>query len=214
MTEVQRLLDRIEQLQQVIGADSTLVSKLRNAFGLERDHAVMLGMLYQRELVTRDGLYVVLYGDAPEHSWPNDKIMDQRLHGLRTALERHGVVVQTIRGEGWRISKEAKVKVCEAVSDPSEEQVLERYRQVFRLQPKQAQILAMMMDKPSVTATTLQGVVSGFGAARLQIHRMRRKLDQFGITITGDYGRWSLSERDRVNVETLGNSLLSQKMEA
>jgi hypothetical protein len=212
MIELQRVQDRVQQLLEVLGADEDLSARLMAAFGLaEKDHAVMLGMLYRRDVVTRDGLYTVLYGDEAEHEWPNDKIMDQRLFKLRASLKVHSIEVETVRALGWRISKEAKASIKRTVEGPTHEEIVERYRSAFGLQPKQARILALMMGRPAVTAVSLQDIVSGYGAARLQIHRMRRTLAPFGIDIIGNHGRWSLGTSDRSIVETMGNAFCNRR---
>jgi len=210
--DLQRLQDRVQQLLEVIGADDDLSARLMAAFGLaEKDHAIMLGLLYRRDLVTRDGLYTVLYGDEAEHEWPNDKIMDQRLFKLRASLKVHSIEVETVRALGWRISRDAKAAIKRAVEGPTHEEIVERYRIAFGLQPKQARILALMMERPAVTAVNLQDIVNGYGAARLQIHRMRRTLAPFGVDIIGNHGRWSLGTSDRAIVETTGNAFSARR---
>ena len=59
--ETDRLRDRVEQLEQLVGVDRSLTSRLRTAFGLEPGVAQVMGMLLKRDFVTHDALYVVLY---------------------------------------------------------------------------------------------------------------------------------------------------------
>lgn len=200
MNEVQRLKDRIEQLQAVIGADADLTGRIREAFELDQDQAVILGMLYKRSFVTRDGLYTVLYGDLPDCQMPNDKTLDARTFKLRKVLNDRGVEIMTKCGEGWSISSGAKEIVRRAVEEPTAEEIEQRYQDAFGLQPKQARILALMMERDFVTAVSLLHIVNGYGAARLQIHRMRRTLQVYQIEITGRYGKWSLSPRARISL--------------
>lgn len=207
MTELQRLRDRVDQLQAIIGVDRSTTGRLRDAFGLEIEQAETVGMLYARDFVTRDGLFTVLYGGRPESEWPNDKSLDALMSKLRKRLGEHGITVETKWGEGWFLPPASRSVIRQVIA-PNEEDTVERYRQAFGLQPKQARILVMMLERPSVTAVTLQGLVNGYGAARLQIHRMRRRLEPFGITIVGSYGRWSLPEASRLSLETLGNAFL------
>jgi len=69
-TELERLRDRVEQLEQALGVDRSLTSRLRTAFGLEPGVAQVMGMLMKRDFVTHDALYVVLYAARPECDWP------------------------------------------------------------------------------------------------------------------------------------------------
>src|SRR5258707_3460553 len=49
--ETDRLRDRVEQLEQLVGVDRSLTSRLRTAFGLEPGVAQVMGMLLNREFV-------------------------------------------------------------------------------------------------------------------------------------------------------------------
>src|SRR5260221_2612574 len=101
MSEVERLRDRVEQLEEVLGIDRSLTSRLRQAFGLEPGKAPILGMLLARDFVTRESLYIVLYADRPECDWPEEKVMDVQICKLRRILRRHGIAIETRWGEGW-----------------------------------------------------------------------------------------------------------------
>src|SRR5258708_6379205 len=47
--ETDRLRDRVEQLEQLVGVDRSLTSRLRTAFGLEPGVAQVMGMLLKRD---------------------------------------------------------------------------------------------------------------------------------------------------------------------
>jgi hypothetical protein len=110
---VQRLRDRIEQLEGQLCVDRSTVGRMREAFGLEPIHAQILGMLFSREFVTRDGLYTVLYEGRPECEWPDEKMLDVQMCKLRSALKRAGleIVIETKWGEGWHIGRADKAKI-------------------------------------------------------------------------------------------------------
>ncbi len=114
---VQRLRDRIEQLEGQLCVDRSTVGRMREAFGLEPIHAQILGMLFSREFVTRDGLYTVLYEGRPECEWPGEKMLDVQMCKLRSALKRAGleIVIETKWGEGWHIGRDDKAKVGERI---------------------------------------------------------------------------------------------------
>src|SRR5258705_223837 len=59
--ETDRLRDRVEQLEQLVGVDRSLTSRLRTAFGLEPGVAQVMGMLLKRDFVMMYALYFVLY---------------------------------------------------------------------------------------------------------------------------------------------------------
>jgi len=98
--ETDRLRDRVEQLEQLVGVDRSLTSRLRTAFGLEPGVAQVMGMLLKRDFVTHDALYVVLYAARPECDWPDARIVDVQISRLRRALRRHGITIKTQWGEG------------------------------------------------------------------------------------------------------------------
>jgi hypothetical protein len=104
---VERLRYRIEQLEELLGADRSMTGRMREAFGVEPLHGQILGMLYARDFVTRDGLYTVLYEGRPECEWPDEKVLDVQLCKLRAQLKRNGFsfAIETKWGEGWYISK-------------------------------------------------------------------------------------------------------------
>jgi two-component system cell cycle response regulator CtrA len=110
-TELQRLRDRVEELEALLGVDRSIVGRIRDAFNIEPRHAQIVGMLLSRDFVTRDGLYTVLYGDLPEKDWPNDKILDAQICKLRPRLVPFGIEINTKWGEGWSMTKADKAKV-------------------------------------------------------------------------------------------------------
>jgi DNA-binding response OmpR family regulator len=125
MSELAQLKDRIAQLEELIGIDRSLTGQLREAFGLEPNQAEILGMLYRRQFVTRDGLYTVLYGDRPEEEWPEDKVLDSQVSKLRKALRaaakrRREQPVEFITkwGEGWQMSPATKACISKAIETP------------------------------------------------------------------------------------------------
>jgi hypothetical protein len=111
MDELQRLRDRIDELEQVLGVDRTLTNRLRGALGISRDQARMLGVLIGRNVVTHEAMYTVMYGARPECDQPSLKIMDVQLCKLRGRLKPHGITFRTLWGEGWQMPMEEKAKV-------------------------------------------------------------------------------------------------------
>lgn len=110
MSSAQHLSDRIAALEEVLGQDQSLTSRLRDAYHLEPIHAQILGMLYKRDFVTRDGLYTVLYEGRPESDWPEEKILDVQMCKLRAHLRKRGdkIVIATKWGQGWVMSQASR----------------------------------------------------------------------------------------------------------
>lgn len=115
MTETQRLRDRIEELERVLGVDRSLTSKLRDVFGLEPGLSPILGMLMQRIFVSHSSLYTVLYANRPECDWPEPKILDVQICKLRRKLKKIGASIDTRWGEGWMMTAANKAKVRDAI---------------------------------------------------------------------------------------------------
>jgi hypothetical protein len=111
MSELQRALDRIEELEEVLGIDRSMTNRIRGALGVSRDQAKMLGLLISRNIVTHTAMFTVLYGARPDCDQPATKIMDVQLCKLRRRLSQHGIAIKTEWGEGWAMSLGEKAKV-------------------------------------------------------------------------------------------------------
>ena len=112
---MERLRDRVAQLEQVLGIDRSLGGKMRDAFGLEPAFVPILGMIYKREFVTRGGLYTVVYGGRPECEWPDERILDVQICKLRKVLKKFGITIKTKWGEGWYMTRANKANVRAAL---------------------------------------------------------------------------------------------------
>lgn len=120
MATLQWALDRIEQLEELLGVDRETTWRIREAFNLEPLWAQMLGHFYSRTMATRDGLYIVLYEGRPESDWPEEKIMDVQLCKLRRYLRKTGHAdladaIVTKWGEGWTMTPAGKAIIREAL---------------------------------------------------------------------------------------------------
>lgn len=115
MTETERLRDRIDELERVLGVDMSLANRLRDVFGLEPGLCPIMGMLMKRAFVSHASMYTVLYSGRPECDWPDAKVMDVQICKLRRKLRKHGVSIETRWGEGWMMTMADKAKVRAAV---------------------------------------------------------------------------------------------------
>lgn len=123
--QVQALVDRIEQLEEILGQDRSLVSRLSAIYNLERMHAQIIGIFFKREYVTREGLYIVLFGMRPESDQPTFKFLDLQMHKLRNRLCRgkHRLKIVTKRGEGWQMTRDSRAAIVKALNEHDDLQI-------------------------------------------------------------------------------------------
>lgn len=118
MSEVERLRERVEQLEGVIGLDRSGKSKLSEAFPtMEPGLAEILAMLLKRDFVTRDGLYTVTYGARPEVDQPDERVLDVQICRLRAHLKPFGITFETATDAGWFMPKPQKTKLRAAIEN-------------------------------------------------------------------------------------------------
>jgi hypothetical protein len=103
--ELQQLRDRIEMLEEILGIGQSMVSRVRLAFGLSPSESRVLGMLLNRQLVTKDALYSMLYGHKPECDQAGWKNVDVFLCKVRKKLRSHGIELTTLTGDGSYVMK-------------------------------------------------------------------------------------------------------------
>jgi len=114
MSEVQRLRDRVEQLEEMLGISPDTTLKIRLKLGLTKCQAKMLGILVKREIVSWDAMHFVLYGDRPEADQPwSEANLRKHIVLLRRRLEGTGINVEAVYGQGWMLKSEHKAKVRE-----------------------------------------------------------------------------------------------------
>ena len=111
MSEIDRLRDRIEELELILGADRSLSNRIRGALGVTRDQAKMLGLLISRNVVTHEAMYTVVYGARPDCDQPEPKILDIQICKLRRRLQLNAIAIKTEWGEGWSMSLQDRAKV-------------------------------------------------------------------------------------------------------
>lgn len=114
MSEIQRLRDRIEQLEEMLGIGRDTTLQLRLKLGLTKCQAKMLGILVKREVVSWEAMHFVLYGDRPEADQPwSEANLRKHIVLLRRRLEPTGIKVDAVHGQGWMLGNEHKAKVKE-----------------------------------------------------------------------------------------------------
>lgn len=115
MSELQRLRDRVEQLEELLGMGQTDVQLIARALRLRPTQARTLGILLKQPMVTKDAMYFALYGDRPESDMPEgEATLRQHIRRIRKSLP-DGVELTAIYGQGWMIPSDHKTKVWAAI---------------------------------------------------------------------------------------------------
>lgn len=115
--EIERLRDRVEELEALLGVGWDDIASYRNALRLTVDQAKILGLLAKRNVtVTRDAIYTVLYGARPDCDQPDMKIIDVHVCKLRKPLRRVGVEIQSDWGMGYYLLAADKRKLRDQVA--------------------------------------------------------------------------------------------------
>lgn len=100
----QQLLDRIEELEQLLGCDDHFVQHIRHVLRVSLSTAKTIGFLLAREHGTREGIYVMLYGTRPDADQPSIREIDQWVWRARRALKGHGINIVSCWGTGYMMA--------------------------------------------------------------------------------------------------------------
>jgi hypothetical protein len=115
--EVQRLRDRVEELEELLGADPEdgerfAVFRIPAGTGPR-----LLGLLLRRKVVSREAAQVVLYGGRPENQQPSIESLDIHIFRIRKQLRLHKIEVVTVWGIGWLLEPEAKAQIYALIGE-------------------------------------------------------------------------------------------------
>lgn len=117
MSELQRLRDRVAELEELLGLNANLPAVLfirgPRVGGAARE---LLGLLLKASLLRRSAAYAALYGTRPEADQPEEKILDVHISALRKALPP-GVQIITIWSTGWLMTEESKAVMREKLAE-------------------------------------------------------------------------------------------------
>lgn len=113
LSEEQRLRDRVEELEGILGVGKSDVMAYRRVLRITPDQAKILGMLAKRtETVTKTSIFTVLYGARPDCDQPGDvRIIDVEVCKLRKSLRLKGICLRTDWGAGYSMSQADKAKL-------------------------------------------------------------------------------------------------------
>lgn len=111
-SEVQRLRDRVEELEDLIGLR---VVGPRVA-GLSDMEWRMAGLLLKRPLVSREFAFRAIYGNRPEAEQPKDiRMIDQNVCRVKRRLKAFGITVKNASNEGYYLDAESRTKLKELI---------------------------------------------------------------------------------------------------
>lgn len=109
IAERDEALERVRQLEQLT---RELDDTVRPAFGLTQDEGRVLAALMRWQIVGKQQLMALLYGHRDDP--PGAKIIDQYIMRIRRKLKPHGIVIDTVWGEGWALDEAARAKLRDA----------------------------------------------------------------------------------------------------
>src|ERR1700756_4442183 len=101
-SELQRLRDRVTELEDLLGLSEDDVSLLKAALPLTPSECRMLATLRKkRGAACRNWLYDVLYGARPECDQPDPKIIEVMISKIRPKLRAVNIEIKTVWGYGY-----------------------------------------------------------------------------------------------------------------
>jgi hypothetical protein len=132
----QRLQDRVEELEGLLGVGNDEVSKLLAVLDATPQQCEIVGFMLKRAVATRQALFTVLFGARPDCDQPEIKIIDVQVVKVRDALEKVGLRLITEWGAGgWRLCSADKAKLrtlmAEASAAPDAAETLRARRLAF-----------------------------------------------------------------------------------
>lgn len=112
-TEQDALLDRLEELEGLLGVGNDDVSRLlRVVDGATPQQCEMIGFMLRRSVATKTAMHTVLFGARPDCDQPDMKLIDVQMVKVRAILGKMGIQVKTEWGSGgWAISAADKARL-------------------------------------------------------------------------------------------------------
>jgi transcriptional regulator with XRE-family HTH domain len=110
------LIDRIEELEELLG----VFIRVPDAIGLTQHERMVLGMIVKRKgVVSREAIFIGVYGARPEIDQPDMKIVDVVLCKIRKGLEPYGIKIETAWGIGYYMTEEMRAKTERLLAESS-----------------------------------------------------------------------------------------------
>lgn len=109
MDEIQRLKDRVAELEELLGMRLTF-PKLR-VKGVRQIGWPILGVLLRYPLVSKEFIFSAVYGDRLEVDQPNLLVIATHISRLNKALRPYEIQIECQYGEGYFLSEENKERL-------------------------------------------------------------------------------------------------------
>ena len=117
MTELERLRDRVEELEAACGLDWECPPAFKRGNRCRGRAWKLLCILAKRGRARVDAIHVVVWGDQDVAERPDPKIVQVIVCQLRPFLTAHGVVLETVWGEGYRFSPDMQRRALALVEE-------------------------------------------------------------------------------------------------
>ncbi len=120
MKTMREALDRIEELEGILGLRYRLPNKLNLT---ETQHRVV-GILLSRQIIDKDSLFSLLYGHLPEKEQPTErKVVEVHMSGVRKKLAKHGYKVLCDWGVGYYLEDGAREELRKIIRVDAERKI-------------------------------------------------------------------------------------------
>lgn len=116
MSEIERLRDRVAELEEMLG----IRFELPNALGLTPLEARIVGVLIKREIASRDYIYWAVYGDLPDCDQPDIKTIEVHIVKIRRKLAAHGISILNRYNVGYYVDKQTRDTLKKLSQVPAE----------------------------------------------------------------------------------------------
>jgi DNA-binding response OmpR family regulator len=104
MSEIERLRDRVEELEGLLG----LHLNLPNELGLTPLELKYIGFLMRKEIANQDMILTAVYGGLPECDQPNLKTIEVHICKIRKKLRAKGLSIKSRYNVGYYLEDSAK----------------------------------------------------------------------------------------------------------
>ena len=106
VSEIEALRYQVAEYKAAIG----LAQQFPRGLGLTPQEAKILGILYKREIASKDFIFRTMYADDWDHD-REPKIIEVFLSKIRKKLRPIGVTIQNDYGHGWYLTPADKAKI-------------------------------------------------------------------------------------------------------
>lgn len=110
------LRERVAALEDIIGMKVTVPL----IFPLTAQETKLFGVLMNRDLVTKETAMFALYSTRPNGENVEIKIIDVFICKIRAKLKKFDIAIETVWGQGYRLTPETKAKVAQYMAQSAE----------------------------------------------------------------------------------------------